>query len=785
MKYCALVLLASLATGCGAADSAGTNGSGSWGGSSGGGGKSNGGTDATGGNSSVVSKDAGWGPADAGTTSDGSAWLPTTMNGTVPPFDWDAGSAGNKGGANGSAGSSGTVGGSGGSSGGKSSGGATSSGGASSSGGSAVPSGGAGGAGMGGRGGSAAGGSAGNAASGGSGPGDGGAGGSPSADAGVGGAGGWADGGAPCTARIRALRPVSLDHLVAGPHVQIVLRAERDGTGTGAWSWYGLRDRTASVPVETGRQDTAAATFLIDRPGSYVFTASDNAGCLATITASAKAADACTACNQGAIVRASAPPSTQIPVQTGYVSLSQNVVPQTGVQVQVGPSVGRTLVDAYVRILCDSETVADGLSDLRNLFTTRLLSSRPSGTTVKPLQYNVLVVPADGTGSGTIGATAPQLYRNLAPSDFASTNFQLVDGVAITGTTHLNNGDTLTDARWVLSNQGPAQKASGDLLFSSVGRSDGAGSFRLNAQPGTYWVTISPPAGRGLPEAISAAPVAVGAGTTLDFTWAEPITATVNLTVQDARGQALPNALVRLSTAEAQSVGQLHVHGTTGDKDIQAHGSTRLEATTSSAGLAIFTGVPANVSYNVVIVPEVLGPAARTTVVPLRVTPGSFSTRVSAQAEAHITGRLATNSNARALDLSQVTIVATDKTDEAAEPIQSVRANAEGHFDLAVTPGRVYVLMAIPPSDSDYARTFLDPGPMMASEFPIAQTLFRGLPWKASVLAQNGQPLSGTALQMFCDANWPNCIDSTIALAETTAASDGTFAILLPDPTTR
>lgn len=715
------------------------------------------------------------------------------MNGSVPAFDWDAGSADNKGSA-GTGGSSGSFAGT---------GGTAPMGG--SSGGTIVPWGGAAGAGLGGT--SGMGGKAGGM--GGSATGSGGTGGPPPSldagiptggsmdggipgtggstiDAGIGGAGGagGVDSGAACTARIRALRPTALDRLVAGQHVQIVLRAERDGAGTGTWSWRGLRDRVTSVQAEQGKQDTATAAFIINQAGSYVFTAIDSSGCTATISASATTSDAFPPAINGAMVRASAPLSAQIPVQTGYVVLGREVMLQTGAPVQVGPSAGHTRVDSYVRILCDSETVADGLSsDVVGPFATTLLTSRLTGSTVTPLRYDVLVVPADGLDGGPIDASAPQLFRNLTPAQFGSTSFQLNDGVAVTGSTLLASGDALPDARCVLSNQGPTQKSSSNLLFSSVGRSDSQGRFEFKTQPGSYWVTISPPVGRGLPEAISATPVSVSAGTTLSFTWDNPVTTTVNLRVQDAYGQALPNALVRLSTAEANSVGRLHVHGEFGDVDVQAQGSTRLEATTSSAGLATFSGIPANVTYNVLIVPDVLGPAARTTVVPLRVTTGSINPVVSVQAEAHITGQLVT-APSPPIDLSRVIVVATDKSDEAAEPVQSVRADAQGRFDLAVTPGRVYVLMAIPPGDSAYARTFLDPGPMVATEFPITQRLFSGLLWNESVTTQ-GRPLPGTALQMFCYADWPNCFDPTIPLAETTAASDGTFSILLPDPTTR
>ena len=803
MKRSSLVLLATLLAGCAA--SADSNSGGNQSGSSSSGGAPRG---------DAATLDGQKSGLDAGVSSDGSPWLNGTLNDEVPSFHRDAGTGGKSGNAGsndggvatggssaaaGSAGSSegGGKGGYVGAGGGAGASAAGGIGGSASAGGATATGGRAGATTPGGATGS--GGSGGHTGAGGSGgrPGAGGSGGGPdagappdsgtSSDAGI--SDGAKDGGAPdtappCVARIRALRPISLDQLVAGPHVQIVLRAERDGTGAATWNWRAVRDRTSTLAAEVGQQDPAAAAFRIDQSGSYVFTASDNSGCAASVSATAEASDACKDCDRGAIVRASPPSSTQIPTQAGYAALGKDLVLQAGVPVEVAPTVGSTVVDAYVRILCDSETVVDGLSDLRTRFKTRLLAERPSGQSLRILQYNVLVVPADGTGNGTIGATAPQLFRNLTPAAFAKTSFQLVDGIAVSGTTAVE-GSPVADARWVLSNQEPGQKASGDLLFSSVGRSESNGRFLLNVQAGSYRVSISPPVGSGLAEAISSQPVNVRLGTTLSFEWTAPATASINLRVQDAQGNALPNARVRLATAEARAVGTLLVNDSSGGQSLPANGSTRLEVTTSSSGVASFANVPANVTYTVLVIPEILGPLARTTVGQLRVVPGTMNPVITAQAEAHITGTLLTIAGARDLDLSQVTIVAHDKSDESVEPTQSVRVGKDGRFDVAVTPGRPYVLMAIPPNDSDYARTLVDPGPMVASEFSITQVLFKALPWHGKVLGQSAQALSGTALQMFCDANWPNCLDSSIPLAETSAASDGSFTIALPDPTTR
>jgi hypothetical protein len=71
----------------------------------------------------------------------------------------------------------------------------------------------------------------------------------------------------------------------------------------------------------------------------------------------------------------------------------------------------------------------------------------------------------------------------------------------------------------MLSNQNPAVAAQpSKLVFSSVGRSDAQGKFSLNVQRGgTYWVSLSPPVGSGLPEAVAPAAIYLNDAATLGF----------------------------------------------------------------------------------------------------------------------------------------------------------------------------------------------------------------------------------------------------------------------------
>ena len=591
----------------------------------------------------------------------------------------------------------------------------------------------------------------------------------------------------PCSARIRALVPISLDRLVSGANSQVVLRAEiLSGGPASTWSWRAWFGSTPLSPT-LGREDMAAAAFRLANPGSYTFSVTDGSGaCSASVTANAFLANACPECDRSAIVRAAPSPSTNIPVQTGAVMLlgaspfaQNNIILARGVSVSVAPSVGSNVVVSYVRILNTLGTVvADGLADQRSAFTSRLLAVNSSGDVSR---YNILVVPVDGSDGGTINATAPQLFPQLTPAAVNTTAFRLMDGVMVTGQATAWDGSAVADARVVLGNRDPKDKGpSSDLLFSSVGRSNAQGSYQLQAQTGNYWVTATPPADSGLTEAVSASSLPVSAGLKLDMQWDAPSTMALTLNVADAQGNPLAGAQVTLSTAQARKVGTIRVTGLS----VDANGSVRSEGTTSSAGSVTFDRIPSNTTYQVIIQPQPEGPFASTTTTTVVVASTATTRSIAARAAAQLSGVLIPASTLP-LDWSQVTIAAYDKSDDATDAPRFANASADGHFSLSVTPDRPYVLLAIPPLDSGYARTFVGLGPLTATEFPISQTLPLSMDWQAQVLDETQNGVGSTAMQVFCGATWPACIDPNIPLAETTSEADGTFRLPLPDPSTR
>jgi hypothetical protein len=599
-----------------------------------------------------------------------------------------------------------------------------------------------------------------------------------------------------CVARIRAIIP-STDSLaqlllVAGANTQVVLHVDvvSGGPASPTWTWHGYR---GSSPISStpGTSDPAAAAFPIANEGTYTFSVTDNTTCADTVTATAVAANACPACDRSVILRAAPPPAMSIPVQSGAIGLvgsppfsQPNVVLAKGVPVSVSPSVGGNLVNSYVRInSLAGDLVADGLADPQAGGFAALLLAMDNNRAL--LSYDVLVVPIDGTNGSTIAATAPQLFQSYTPDQINAAAFALSGGVTVRGGTLSSSGAAVPDARVILTNRDPrAAVLSSDLIFSSVGRGDAQGNFVLHAQLGQYWVSVSPPAGSGLAEALAPNPITFGGATTVSFQWNPMTMATLTLNATDASGVAVPDgARVRLTSSETTTVGKLTVVDATGGSTTQdAQGNVRVEGPTA-AGSVTFTNLPAGAAYDVLIVPPVLGPNAATTLLTVTVPAAGASQPVPVQLVRQ--GRIAGKLLPAGSDWSKVNVVAYDRSVDTPEAPLAVSVNLDGSFAIGASPGRPYVVIAVPDTSSGLARTFVGPGPIEASEFSITQRVQGSMAWSAKVTDENQYGLSGTALQVFCGPTWPSCIDSTIPLAETTSEDGGAFQLALPDPSTR
>jgi hypothetical protein len=399
------------------------------------------------------------------------------------------------------------------------------------------------------------------------------------------------------------------------------------------------------------------------------------------------------------------------------------------------------------------------------------------------------VVPIDGTNGGAVAATAPQLFQSLTPDQINSATFGLSGGATVTGSTISSTGQAVADARVILTNRDPnASLQPSDLIFSSVGRGDAQGNFLLHAQQGQqYWVSVSPPTGSGLAEALAPSPITLAGDAKISFQWNAIATASLVLNVTEA-GDSKPvddGTRVRLTSSQATSVGMLTVVGSGGASSAQAaNGNVRVEGTTS-AGVVTFANLPAGVSYDALIVPAKLGTNAATTLLTVVVPAVGATQTVQLSPQGTISGKLLWGATDSAPDWSKVQLVAYDRSPDTPEAPLALSTNLDGTFFIGVSPGRPYVVLAVPDTSSTLARTFVGPGPLEASEFAITQRVQGSMDWMATVMDESGSGLPGTALQVFCGPTWPNCIDSTVPLAETTSEDLGAFQLALPDPATR
>jgi hypothetical protein len=211
-----------------------------------------------------------------------------------------------------------------------------------------------------------------------------------------------------------------------------------------------------------------------------------------------------------------------------------------------------------------------------------------------------------------------------------------------------------------------------------------------------------------------------------------------------------------------------------------------MEATSNTDGTVVFPRLPANANYDVLLIPSKPDGHAATTTMSVTVATGGTSLTAQLWPQSNILGQLvARRSGAAALDFGSVSIIAYDRSPDSPEAARAIKANPDGSFAFGVSPGRPYVLLAAPDAGSGYARTFVGPGPVQASEFVITQSLLSSMAWQAVVTDDSQRGLSDTALQVFCQAIYPNCVDPNVPLAETTSGDGGSFQLALQDPSSR
>jgi hypothetical protein len=591
-----------------------------------------------------------------------------------------------------------------------------------------------------------------------------------------------------CTAEIVPVLPTLLPEgkkMVAAPKIKIVLRARvvsGNAPAGAAWKWRATVGDVPLAVAESSAQDEAAAAFLIESEGDYVFTATAGS-CAATFSRQARGPEGCSACDYGADIQITPPPSAALPTQNGFYAYAASITLAAARTVRLFAKADLSLVPAYLRINnADGSLVTDGYGDPTVGFARPLLLRNAQKDIA---HYEVLVVPMDGSGDGSVGATAPQLFVDQTESDLETKPvLTLAGGLAVTGTAQNAAGQGLTDVRVILSNQNPAAPAPGNLVFSSVGRTDPQGAYALAAQPGLYWASFSPPPGSGLAEATSPAPIDLRVAATLAFQWSTPTVAPLALQVVDANGKPAASVRVLVSATSAAPAGTMTYQPAGGQPVTQAAaGNLQREATSDKTGQVTFAALPAGATYDVLLVPLALGPLAATTEVSLTLPAGGLSQPVALLAEGAIAGQLVGDG---AMDFSQVQVVAFDESQTVPEAPRAVMANADGTFSLGVSPGRAYAVLAWPSASTGLARTFIGPGFLQASAFSTTQKVQSSLTWSGTVAVENQSGgIAGASLRATCHPDYWRCVDPTIPLAEATTDASGAFVLSVPDPATR
>jgi hypothetical protein len=456
------------------------------------------------------------------------------------------------------------------------------------------------------------------------------------------------------------------------------------------------------------------------------------------------------------------------PTQETRVRLSdgsiQNFSLDPGVPYSIKPRVAgmQGLMVAYVRVSSPDTTF-----DIEGNTT-----HTPVVATLLPLlSYDLLIVPLD-----PYTEYAPWLISSQPPGAW-SQGIDIDQGVRVDGVALAADGTPLANARMIL------QQATRP---STVGISDATGALHVWTRPGTMSAVVVPPDGAGLPQANVAATNDFGVvlpandtGLTVTMRWANVAHGALAIDVRDSAG-AVPqaSAQVRVSLQRTlASVGTMTV-STPGANDVMlaASGSFDGNLSTDGTGRVSFPALPVG-TYDVTVTPPGGSPAALTTTT-LTLSSAGLSQTIPLAQKVRLVGSLLP------LPASKGALVtALDAGPGATGTASMSVVGADGSFALSVAPNRTYELIVQPASGRVFGRAVIagvQVGPSGATVPPIM--LPGGLPF-SGLVQDNGMGIGGAFVQVFCVSSAATCADPSASLAEATTLGDGTYSLILPDPT--
>ena len=526
---------------------------------------------------------------------------------------------------------------------------------------------------------------------------------------------------------------------VADPVAPVRAQARVFGaSGVTMFNWIVIDPDNLDVTTTSQSTDGSMVDFVAAKAGSYQVRAQVTAGTfcpdgfavLPVTQAGAHQADYRVRVTPPS--GAGAPPQESIIQVQGGADVTRDLVLDPGLAVNGSVKNGATGVAAYLRFMPVStpNNFVETFSAAGGGFSTRLLGQN----------HQVLVVPM-------VAGLAPALVSWTV----STTTLNVSAGNAITGTVKDGSGAALAGAQ--------VQFTSGGVP-STLATTAADGSFTVRtslATSATFDVTVSPPAGKGLPTLS-----ATGAfGNNVAIQYAN--TAACSLATSRLQNGAVPG-----DNTHVTFVGTIAIAGTIGGA--AALGTVKIATTTDGNAHFPAVLVPRAVLSAVIGDPPGLGvKAVDTTACPAQTitAPGG-------------SGAVGTIVDANGANLAFGMVEATPVGDLALAGAPQIVATADGNgrFSLSLAAGGHYDVTF---SDPHAHSAPLALSNVLDSDVPTTALLGKALKLSGNVsVLGNANPVINASIQVFSLTAGP----SSSPLAETASTQTSTYAVGIPDPGT-
>jgi hypothetical protein len=623
-----------------------------------------------------------------------------------------------------------------------------------------------------------------------------------------------------CRVNITPASTTSLLDLIAGPtavaRVQGTIVWGQTQPFVPEWSWLVVRSDGHSITPTTVELDPSQVQFPTSIAARYDIAVSIGQGCVGATHALAAPPP-----NDYRLYRlrvlppidsalGAVPYEVDLKIEAGGRPVDKDVNLASGVPVTFDPSTGPTsplalAVPSYLRIQSNGSTWT---------IYGRSSSQSPFRALLDPqLDYQVLVVP---DASILDSQPWPPFLLNKSTSNgqridatylaFAADPLALPRGIEISGRLSSPDGTVEGATISLHAYQSSNIVEQAPVLFSTVGRADGYGAYRLWVNPaGLFSVVVTPPQGSLLPIATIDQGIVLDEATgpipSLDFSWAQLASTTLDVAVRLPDGTPAPSGIavsLEAETGQLATVGTLTLAsagidgGTTGFT-APATGLLRRDATTDRDGHVAFASLP-KARYRFMLVPPSTLPSVAVTTVVVDATAANDTMQTTIQLATKVValGRLLNAGDNGASNSAGATIVATDLGHDSTPPVVTSTVAGDGSFYLLLDPHRTYRLVAQPAQ----GRGLPSYVPLYGFSTGAANTLLDDQRLPMGVLVRGhvsfgGQAVVGAVVQVFCIGLPPDCVDRTNlaagsppAYASVITDVNGGYGLYLPDPAT-